>query len=203
MKAVPILISAVLFLATTLPLSSQTVPAGEEGHSPFSVGGGVSNFDVDWGHGRMYGGTLWLDWHPSFVPRILDGIGLEAEARDISIGHSSSQPSNFRLDTGGGGVIYTWRHFRNVRPYAKYLVSLGSFDFRSRDPYYSHDTRTVTAIGGGVEARVFRNVRVRADYEYQFWPDFDLAPNGSTLDPQGFTLGAMYDFGRFHLHRLY
>ena len=200
LKLNSILIPAVLFLAASLPRSSQTVPAGEEGHLPFSVGAGFSNYDVDWGHGRMNGGALWIDWHPASVPRILDGIGLEAEARDISIGHSSTQPTNFRQDTAGGGVIYTWRHFSNFRPYGKYLVSFGSLDFHSGDPYYNHETRTVTAMGGGAELRVFRNIRIRGDYEYQFWPDLF---GGKTLDPQGVTIGAMYDFAGFHRRRPY
>ena len=199
LKSVQRLIPAVLFLAATLPLASQTVPAGEEGRLPFSVGAGASSFDVDWGHGRMYGGTLWIDWHPNFAPRILDGLGLEMEARDISLDHSSSQPADFRTDTAGGGVIYSWRHFNRLRPYAKYLVSFGSIDFTTANPYFNHTTDTVTAYGAGIDAHLFGQFRVRADYEYQFWHHLNPYNNNGngTLDPQGFTLGAVYDFRGF------
>jgi len=53
----------------------------------------------------------------------------------------------------------------------------------------------MTLIGGGIEVRAYRNVWVRGDFEYQFWPDFykNKTPAGS-LTPQGATLGAVYDF---------
>jgi hypothetical protein len=42
-----------------------------------------------------------------------------------------------------------------------------------------------------------RSVWLRADYEYQNWPDFykNTKPSG-TLNPQGGTLGVMYHFGK-------
>lgn len=178
------------------PAFSQVAPAAREASIPFSVGAGVSNFDMDWGHTRMYGGTLWADWHPQ-LPRFLNGLGIEAEARDIDYGRPAELPSNFRQDTAGGGIIYTWHHFRNFRPYGKGLIEFGSFDFRSTDPYYSHDTRTVYAPGLGLEFRAYHHLWVRADYEYQFWPNL----LGFTADPQGFTVGAIYDFRHIRFHR--
>jgi opacity protein-like surface antigen len=182
---------AIGLLTAAIPIFSQVVPQAKETGLPFTLGAGVSSFDVDWGHGRMLGGTLWADWRPGRIPSFLNGFGLEVEARDISLNHSSSQPPNYREDTAGGGPIYTWRRYRNFRPYGKYLIQFGSMDFRASDPTYSHDTRTVSAPGVGLEFRLFRNVWARADYEYQFWPDL----LGGTADPQGFTFGASYDFG--------
>jgi opacity protein-like surface antigen len=187
------LLAALLF-TSAIPAISQVAPAATSGGFPLVVGAGVSDYDVDWGHGRMEGGTLWIDYAPSLRPSFLNGLGIEAEARDISIGHSNTQPANFRQDTAGGGPIYSWRHFRNFRPYAKYLWYFGSFDFRSDDPNYNHDTRVVRAPGGGFDYRVFRHIWVRADYEYQSWPNLFRKVNA--LNPQGFTLGAVYDFRR-------
>jgi opacity protein-like surface antigen len=104
-------------------------------------------------------------------------------------------PTNFRQDTAGGGAIYSWNRFRNFHPYGKGTVQFGSIDFGDGPghPYYSHDTRTLYTMGGGIDYRVFRRVWVRADYEYQIWQ-----PLLSTVyrpDPQGFSLGAMYRFG--------
>ncbi len=77
-----------------IPIFSQVVPQAQEGLWPFSVDAGVSTFDVDWGHGRMLGGTLWADWHPNRIRSLLDGLGLEIEARDISL-NRGDEPSNY------------------------------------------------------------------------------------------------------------
>jgi hypothetical protein len=181
------------FFCIATPSFSQIAPQAVEGNRPFSVGAGVSNFNVDWGKTRMYGGTFWADWHPP-LPSLLNGLGLEAEARDISLDRSSTVPSDFRQDTAGGGLIYTWRHYRNFRPYGKGLLEFGSFDFRSTNPYYSHDTRLLVASGPGVEFRTYGHFWIRAEYEYQIWGHL----LGKRPDPQGFSLGAMYDFSNFH-----
>jgi len=179
--------------AATASAFSQAVPAATEGGLPFSIGGGASSMDVDWGHGRMLGGTLWFEYTPGFVPPIMRGIGLEAEARDINY-NRGTQPSNFRQDTAGLGPMFTWRHYPNFRPYAKVLAEYGSFDFTTPYPNYSHDTRTLAVFGGGVEVRAYHHIWIRADYEYQAWQTL----LGGIPDPQGFTLGLKYDFRAYH-----
>ena len=186
----PFLVLAVLFFSSCA--FSQVVPSAQRRSLPLELGGGISSFDVDWGHGRMLGGTLWGDWYPEQLPAFLHGLGIEAEARDISF-NRGTHPSNFREDTGGGGPIYTWRHYQNFQPYVKYLIEFGSIDFRiSSIPTYTHDTRQVYSPGIGFEYHVFKGVWARADYEYQFWPNLF----GQTLNPQGFTFGATYRFFR-------
>ena len=189
---VPIL--TVSLFAPVFPAFSQVVPAYHGPSLPLSVGIGPSSYDVDWGHGRMYGGTIWADWYPPQLPGILQGLGVEVEARDISL-HQNCIPAGFcpqknmRQDTAGGGVIYSWRHFRNFHPYGKFLIEDGSVDFYPL-PGYAHDTRTLFAPGGGFEYRIFRPIWVRADYEYQDWGTL----LGKTLNPQGFTVGVSYAF---------
>ena len=187
-----------LFLVSAIPVFSQVESAGKSRELQLTLGAGFSNYDVDWGHGRMDGGAVWVDFPVPFIPKSLDGFGFEAEARDISLGHSATQPANFRFDTVGGGVIYTWRHFRDFRPYSKYLASFGGIDWNNPNPLFLHETRTVTALGGGLEFRVHKHIWLRADEEYQFWPDIDLQRHPLTdthvLDPQGFTVGLSYDF---------
>jgi hypothetical protein len=185
-------IFAVYFFTLFHPAFSQTAPAAYDGRRlPFSVGAGVSSMDVDWGHDRMYGGTLWIDWYPPHLPRLLDGLSVDVEGRDVNYGRPSDVPSNFRQDTGAGGPMYTWRRFRNLQIYGKGLVGFGSLDFKLvAVPGYTHETRTVYAPGGGILAHAYKHVWVRADYEYQFWPDLF----GQTDNPQGITLGAVYDF---------
>jgi opacity protein-like surface antigen len=194
LKLLPGLISAAL-LAAALPLASQVVPSATEGSLPFAVGAGASSYDVDWAHGRMLGGTLWIDWRPSRIPPLLRGLGLEVEARDISLNHSSTQPANLRQDTAGGGLIYAWPPRRRFHLYGKGLMSLGSFDY-AIGQHNAHSSMTVIAPGLGLEGRVYRHVWVRADYEYQHWSQL----GGFTPNPQGFTLGALYNFRNFHRH---
>lgn len=200
-KLITIIVAAVSFSAAIPHLMAQVAPAGVTGGIPLKVGLGFSNYDVDYGHGRMSGGAIWIDYTPSHIPRILDGLGVEAEARDISIDPSPTQPPNYRLDTVGGGPIYILhiRRLRSLQPYGKFLVDYGGIDWNNPDPQYRHETRTVMAPGLGFEYRVYRSIRVRVDYEYQFWPRFALmSPGGHVLNPQGFTVGAVYDFQSLH-----
>jgi opacity protein-like surface antigen len=192
LAAFPLL--AVSFLTIAVSAFSQTVPDYERKSGwPFTVGAGPVSYDPDIGHGRMYGFAGWFDIYPGKLPSIFHGhLGAEGEIRDISLGASSSQP-NMRYDTAAMGLIYVWRRLRNVRPYAKIMIGDGSVDFPRLSPTYAHDTRTFTAPGGGLEFRIKQDLWVRADYEYQTWQA--LAVYG-TLKPQGFTVGASYDFTR-------
>ena len=126
-------------------------------------------------------------------PIFLNGLNIELEGRDVHW-NTGDKPQLFRETTGGGGIMYEWRQFRWFRPYAKGLMSFGSVNFgHNLDPIgtkpYSHDTRTVYAPGAGIEYRVTGDLWVRGDYEYQIWPMLI----SKTLDPQGYTVGVMYD----------
>ena len=198
LKLILRVILAALIMTAAFPVFSQTVPAATQDKLPLSVGGGITSFDPDYQHGRMLGEAAWVNYTPHWVPRILDGIGLEAEIRDLSFHRSPSQPSNLREDVGEGGLTYTWRHFHNIRPYAKFFVGYGNTDYGTMTTPVRrfHDSRTITSMGGGAEFRAYRNLWVRGDYEYQRWPDFFMitTPAG-LLNPQGFTVGASYHLG--------
>lgn len=186
-----------VLISATCPLFSQVVPAASEhGRMPIALGVGASNYSIDWGPGRrMEGITAWLDWNEvPFTPRVLRGMGLDFEARDINSGLPVGVP-RMRQDTASGGPIYTVRRFGRVQPYGKYLVGFGSIDFGplpDAPRWYTHDTRTVYSPAGGVNFRALKGLWVRADYEYQFWPKI-FGPH--SLNPNGFTFGAMYTLG--------
>jgi len=188
------LVLAALLIAAPSAFS-QVVPAATQGGFPLVVGGGVADYYTDW-NGRIVGPTVWVDWNFYHVPTILHGIGIEVEGRDLNYDRVTST-FRMRQDSAGGGLIYTWRHFRNFHPYMKFLLEQGSIDFNIHDPHYDHDTRAVYAPGGGVEYRLVGNVWARGDYEYQFWPNLF---HGHALNPRGFTIGAEYDFMRRHFH---
>jgi opacity protein-like surface antigen len=195
---------ALLFVGAAYSAYAQTVPAarGPRDYSGLAVGVGFSGYNPDDGHGHLLGGTLWIDYIPNCVPHILRGLGVEAEARDLSLDRSATEAVNLRIDYAGGGLIYSWPHFRKFRPYAKGFMGFGNADQRY-DPYtnhYFHDSRSVTSFGGGLDYRVFKHIWVRGDYEYQTWPTMFLYQplTNNTIEgrlkPQGFTLGAMYHF---------
>jgi Outer membrane protein beta-barrel domain len=192
----PILTVASLFAA--LPAFSQTVAPYQGNVLPLAIGGGPSGYNPDWGHGRMYGGTIWADWYPKNMPHMLQNFAVEFEARDISLDRhiepgqgAYSGQANTKEDTIGGGVVYNWPMSRNFHPYVKGIFSQGSVDFISSSPVYSHDTRLVSAGGGGVEYRIYRPIWARVDYEYQVWTGKLLF---NYLTPEGFTVGITYDF---------
>jgi opacity protein-like surface antigen len=197
---------AVLLLLAPIPLVSQTAPAATGSESPFSVGGGLSVFNPDIDHGDTEGGALWADYKLMKAPWHLQGIGFEVEARDVLFGHSSSQPSNLAEKTIGGGVTYTWQRFRNFRPYGKAIWEFGDADYKTRLGADYSQSRTVTAFGGGLDYHIAGRFWLRADYEYQFWPDFFKhsttagapLPSG-ILNPQGITVGVTYHFGHKQL----
>ncbi len=203
---------AAFFVCAVYSALAQSVPAARESRLPLAIGAGFSGYNPDYGHGHLLGGTLWIDYTLPHMPSLLHGLSLEAEGRDLNYGRSSSQPANLREDIVQGGLMYSWPHFRKFHPYGKFSEGYGNTDYEcdtlaecdNTAPGRFHDSRTIFSGGGGVEYRVFQRVWVRADYEYQSWPNFFKhfytgAPPGR-LNPQGFTLGAMYHFNYPHFH---
>jgi opacity protein-like surface antigen len=188
------IVIAGFFLTAALPALSQVVPSAIQGGFPLTVGAGYTEFYSDWS-GNISGGALWADWTFYRVPRMLQGLGIEMEARDLNYNRNGDEPK-LRMDTIGGGPIYHYRRFHRVQPYAKFLLGYGSHDFNNPfTPTYEHDTRTVLVNGGGVDYRIWRNVSVRGDYQYQFWLNYF---HHHDLNPQGGTVGISYDFGHMH-----
>jgi hypothetical protein len=184
------LIFVALLITAVFPVYSQVTPAARQGSVPIVVGAGFSDFIIDWGPGRrMEGISAWVDWYPNRMPTVLNGLGIEAAGHDINYGLPAGI-SKMRQDTGEVGPIYAWNHYRNFRPYVKYLFGIGSIDFPPNGTY-SHDTFLVFSPGAGVEYRAWRHVWIRGDYEYQYW-HHTFGPHD--LDPNGFTIGASYDF---------
>ena len=183
------------FFAAVSPLLCQVRPAVSGGMSSISVGSAFAVYNVDLGPNRMDGVTVWSDWQPGFVPPPFRGIGLELEVRDINMNSSPTAPSVYRMETFGGGPMYTWNRYPRIRPYAKFIMSYGEIDWSNPNPLFRHETRTVYAPGGGFDAHVYRHIWFRADYEYQFWANIAGTPD--TINPHGFNFGVSY-----HLNHL-
>ena len=192
-KLVVVPVLSLSYVAAVLPAYSQVTYSGREANLPFTVGAGFSNFSLDWGtsNPRMNGYTLWVDWRPP----VLRGFGIELEGRDVNWS-APADLSGHRMTTGSGGVNYEWRNWRRVpriQPFGKFLVGFGSISFPGNSTTYNHDTRTVYEPGGGADILVANKFSIRAEYDYQWWPQL-FGPNA--LTPNGITVGGMYDFGR-------
>lgn len=181
------------FISAAVSAHSQVTYAAQEGKLPFTVGMGLSDFSDDWGitNPRQVGITAWVDWRVPHLPSKLDGLGIEAEGRDINYATPSYIPGH-RMDTGLGGPVFEWRRKGSIRPFGKFLVGIGSIDFPGNSKGYQHDTRVVLEPGVGVDYRFWSRFSARGQYDYQFWHAL-FGPND--LNPQGFTIGVVCDFG--------
>jgi opacity protein-like surface antigen len=194
----------VFFACATYSAMAQTAPAASERNIPLAVGAGLSAYNPDQGHGHILGGTLWIDYTLPRMPSYLRGLGIEAEARDLNYGRSSTLDTFMREDTAMGGLFYSWPKYRSIRPYAKFAEGYGNRDAGRTPLVRYHDSRTIIGFGGGVDYQVHKNLWLRVDYEYQSWPNVfnNHGPNitHGKLNPQGFTVGALFNFSHPHFH---
>jgi opacity protein-like surface antigen len=197
LKLFPPLSLAVLLVFSAYPSFSQVSAAGGIKTLPITVGVGFSGYNPDWNHGHLLGGALWIDYNPEWLPGRLRGLGIEAEARDLSLNYSAKNGPIYKEDVASGGVLYRWEHYNRFRPYGKFLMGYGNADWNGRTPgLHANQSRTVTTAGGGFEVQAIHRVWVRANYEYEWWPDFFAVdtPGQGSLSPEGFTLGVSYHF---------
>jgi opacity protein-like surface antigen len=210
LRLLPRLLLSAAFIAAAIPAPPQAVYAASEGKLGLAFGGGGSNFDPDFaqgppprypehigmGQGRRWGFTAWADAGMPLGPAWFRGIGAEAEYRSVYAGDMVPQ-MGLKESTVGGGATYTLRHWHSLRPYGKYIFSLGSISFTpiplSAGRFYSQDSRAAQALGAGFELRCTEHISARADYEYQLWGRLLGAPD---FTPQGVTLGAMFNLRR-------
>lgn len=178
---------------------AQSASSARVGGWPVEIGLGFSSYRTgfdDFGRAResdprMEGLSGWLDLDLSGVPLLPRGLGVEAKASRIWLGNPADYTLKFHEKTALAGPFYRWRRSRVAQPYARFLVGYSGIVFPATGHYW-HERDTVYAPGGGVAVHARGAVWVRADYEYQIWPGIF----GSTLNPQGITVGASYDFRR-------
>jgi hypothetical protein len=192
-KCTKFALTVLFFAGIAVSSSAQVAPSATGGGGwTFGAGAGVSYFHMDYNRGQEFGGTLWVDATRNDGLFFVKGLGVEMEARDISFDRGALLPNDMRTDTIGGGPIYSWRHFPRFRPYGKFLVSYGNVDITKNGYHYDW---VLYSPGAGVEYRPFGRLWLRADYEYQIWPN---SINGYTYTPDGVTVGAVYEFGHRH-----
>jgi opacity protein-like surface antigen len=170
---------------------AQVAPAAKLGGLPLGFGVGMSGYNLDYGPGRwMEGPVVWASWN------LFHGIGIDGSARSIFM-NTPLELTRMQQNTYLGGVFYEGPRVWKFRPFVRGAAGLGTIEFPSHNPLYTRDSFTVVAPSGGIEVPVTRHVVVRAEYEYQFWLDFQ---GSRELNPQGVTLGVKYYLRNRHLH---
>lgn len=157
-----------------------------------TVGGGMMYLSADWGRGNInrWGPSGWATitiWHD---------FSLIAEGRSSFIG-GNSFASNFKYFSGGGGVIWISDYYGRFQPLLKAEAGYASLSHPSNLSGHFHDTSNIWTVGGGFEYHIHRNLWARAEYSYDWFPNFQSSVTHTKdgLNPRGITLGATYRFG--------
>jgi len=178
--------TAALFILAGLGTNkamAQVAPAATEGGRPIGISVGVSDYDLDYGPGRRMQGVVVRGGVGLF-----HGLGLDGNARTIFI-NTPPQLTRMQQNTYLGGVYYESPSVWRLRPFVRFGAGLGTIEFPSRNPFYTRDSYTVLAPSGGLEYPITRKVYFRAEYEYQFWRQYQ---SKNDLTPQGGTVGVTY-----------
>jgi len=138
------------------------------------VGGGASAYYLQYGAVKNYGVTAYVD--ADTVRR----FGLEAEGRWLDF----HQTNDIHAETYLAGPRYHFNMGR-LQPYVKGLGGMGKFNFTHG---YAQGGYFVVAGGGGADYRLSPRWSARADFEYQYWPQFTFG----AMSSGGVTLGVRY-----------
>lgn len=176
-----LLISALVFSGKCL--CGQVESSATAGVVPLTIGGYFSFFDASYAGNKSAGFGAVVDYSP-----LLSGnLGVEGESRWLTMGGSHGfSEYNYLV-----GPRYRFYRSERYQPYAKFLVGAGLINF----PYnLAHGGYLALAPGGGIDLTLNAHWKVRADYEFQFWPDAVGIPGIETgsVHPNGVSLGFTY-----------
>jgi opacity protein-like surface antigen len=116
-------------------------------------------------------------------------IGVEGNVHLASIFKSYF---DYKENSYNAGLRWA-QHYRKFTPYAKGLVGFGHATAPSPTQIVGGSTPGtyfLFALGGGLDYGLSEKINLRADFEYQRWPNFP--PHG--LTPPLFSVGAAYRF---------
>lgn len=165
---------AALCLVTVPIAGAQSRESATAGRTFLWVGGGVSDYYLQFGAHNNIGISGYVD--ADSVRR----FGIEAEGRWLEF----HQANDIHAETYLAGPRY---HFSlgRFQPYAKGLAGLGKFNFTNN---YAQGNYFVIAPGGGLDYRLSPRWSARADFEYQYWPQFTFG----SMSSAGVSVGVRY-----------
>jgi opacity protein-like surface antigen len=186
------LIVAIAISLVSLSCAAQVVPAAVRPPLGLTTGGGMNYFSGDWGHGDInrWGPSAWA------TLTIWRDLGIIAEGHSMIMG-GNELASNYKYFAGGGGLIYTFGHWRRFQPFIKGEAGFASLSHPDNGTGHFHDTSNIWTLGGGAEYHTWRHLWTRVEYSYDFFPDFhsSITNQTHTLSPRGITFGETYRFG--------
>ena len=157
----------ILLLAFSLAGGNRTWAQSQESAigdwSSLAVGATVSATRLDYGQHWLYGGSVFADanftWHYG-----IEGETNWAVLNQVEKTHATTYLIGPRYQLAGLGQD------ARFRPYAKFLIGDGYFNF----PYnYATGNYFVMAPGAGLDCRINSRIRLRLfDVEAQYWPGF-------------------------------
>lgn len=180
-------IIAALLIGICMQISAQVPYAAKRRPIRYEIGGGMDVWATDYSQKWKWGPAAWAGadlWH---------GLGILAEGHSMIAGASDL---HYKYFVGEGGVRYASHRWTSVIPYAKGEMGFAGLSVARSATSRSHDTRNTWALGGGVEYHSWKNLWTRADYTYDFFPDFlsYITFQKHTLNPNGVSIGVSYHF---------
>jgi hypothetical protein len=188
-----LLVLVVFSLIVSAPVMAQSKESATAAAHRLLVGAEISTFNPDWGCVNGSAFTCW-NAHLVGVAALADvnhlwrGLGVEGEARWMHWGGPGDGlvESNYLV-----GPRYQLYRKMNFAFYGKGLVGKSRITRSFNEGQGSYFT---LAPGGTVEYGIAWRMVIRAEYEYQFWPQFQGLPGQPAhgLTPNGFSFGVGY-----------
>jgi opacity protein-like surface antigen len=171
-----------------VPLRAQAAPAAYRTPHLLWVGAEYSDMSASF----PYQSSQRLEGVGVFADFKLNGrVGLEGDARFLHFGGFEDSTESSYL-AGPKAYFFTRGRFQ---PYGKLLVGVGKIHY----PFEIGDSSYFAlAPGAGSGYRLSRHWMLRAEYEYQIWPNSPGYANEPKheLTPNGFHVGVAYRVSR-------
>jgi hypothetical protein len=174
LRLIVCVIAAVFAILAAGNAFGQTRESATAGRTFLWVGGGGSGYYLQYGQSKNLGITGYVD--ADTVRR----FGIEAEGRWLMF----HETNDIHAETYLAGPRY---HFNvgRFQPYVKGMAGIGKFTFTYN---YAHGTYFVVGPGAGLDYRILPRLSVRADGEYQYWPNFTFG----AMSSGGISVGLRY-----------
>ncbi len=179
-----VLLTCIVWLPSS-SVHAQAAPAATKGGAELQAGASfdLAGSDFKTGTLRGFGFYSTFDFRPH--------LGMEVDFHQLNDPDSKEGVYERSYEIGPRYFI----RFGPFKPYAKFLVGRGVFNFPP-DPVHPEKgaaanlAYTIWSGGFGTDYRLKPSMNLRLDYELQRWPGFP--PNG--ISPSVFSLGVAYHF---------